>query len=250
MKTTGERPRLVALFSDFGWQGPYLGQMTAVLAAAGVQAPVVNLMADAPLFDPRASAYLLAPLARNMPSGTLFLSVVDPGVGGQRKALLIATGTAWFVGPDNGLFSQVLRGAASAQVWCVDWRPERLSDSFHGRDLFAPVAASICNGRPLPLSPLDGHELVGCDWPDDLQQIIYIDHYGNAFTGIRGCTLQPDAILAVKGVQIRHARTFCTVPPATPFWYTNSQGLVEIAVNQGHAASVLVLKPGSTVVVR
>ena len=66
MKTTGERPRLVALFSDFGWQGPYLGQMTAVLAAAGVQAPVVNLMADAPLFDPRASAYLLAPLSSDL----------------------------------------------------------------------------------------------------------------------------------------------------------------------------------------
>ncbi|WP_342748412.1 SAM-dependent chlorinase/fluorinase [Solemya velesiana gill symbiont] len=93
----------IALFTDFGHQGPYLGQMKAVLADAGV--PVIDLQSDAPTFNPKASAYLLAAIRRNMPQCMLYLSVVDPGVGGERAPLIVWSGGDCFVGPDNGLFS-------------------------------------------------------------------------------------------------------------------------------------------------
>ena len=247
METSVNRPKLIALFTDFGCEGPYLGQMTAVLLSSGVSVPVVNLLADAPLFDPRASAYLLAAVAGGMPAGTLFLSVVDPGVGGERSALLVTTPTAWFIGPDNGLLSQVARRAATARVLRIDWRPQQLSDSFHGRDLFAPVAAALCSGSSLPLSPLPVSAMVGRQWADELWRVIYVDGYGNAYTGIRGTSLQHHQVLEAGGVRLQYARTFCSVHRATPFWYVNSQGLVEIAVSEGRADRALGLKPGSRV---
>ena len=134
-------------------------------------------------------------------------------------------------------------------MWRVDWRPSHLSDSFHGRDLFAPVAAAVCNGQPLALSPLSATALCGHDWPDDLPEIVYIDHYGNAFTGIRGASIPRDARLQAGGVSLGYARTFCSVARGTPFWYVNSQGLVEVAVSEGRADRQLGLGLGSRVVV-
>jgi S-adenosylmethionine hydrolase len=229
------RPRLVALVSDFGPAGPYVGQMEAVLAVSGVDIPVVNLMSDGPVFNPRAGAYLLAALAEQMPDGTLFLAVIDPGVGGERKPLTVNTGRQWFVGPDNGLFSQVLRRAGAIKVWTIDWRPRQMSNSFHGRDLFAPVAAGICNGTLPAGTPIPVDDTAGRDWPDDLMEIIYIDHFGNAFSGMRGALLGADRVIEVHGSRIAYGRTFSELPPGAPFWYRNSCGLVEIAVNQGRA---------------
>ncbi|MCP4992878.1 MAG: SAM-dependent chlorinase/fluorinase, partial [Gammaproteobacteria bacterium] len=92
-------PRLIALFTDFGSEGPYLGQMEAVLATSDIRLPCVNLLSNAPAFNPRASAYLLAALAEQMPAGTIFLAVVDPGVGGERLPLVVQTRQQWFIGP-------------------------------------------------------------------------------------------------------------------------------------------------------
>lgn len=247
MNTVDDRPSLVALFTDFGSNGPYLGQMTAVLHGAGSGVPVVNLLSDAPRCDPRASAYLLAALADPMPAATLFLSVVDPGVGGERAALLVRTEKGWFIGPDNGLFSQVVRQAPEPRLFRIDWRPPQLSDSFHGRDLFAPVAAAICSGRGVETTRLSPAVMVGSDWPAQLWQVIYIDHYGNAFTGVRGASLQRDQMLDVGAARLNYARTFCSVPRGSAFWTVNSQGLVEISVNGGRADQQLRLAPGSVV---
>lgn len=238
------RPAQIAIFTDFGEVGPYTGLMEAVLISQGVNIPIIRLLTDAPTYNPRASAYILEPLAQHMPAPTLFLSVVDPGVGGARLPLLIQTERHWFVGPDNGLFSQVLRHSIDANVQNIEWRPSRLSASFHGRDLFAPVAAAIALGREISLLPVMAAELVGLDWPDFLAEIIYLDHYGNAFTGLKADDLQQDAVLLVGGVEIGSARTFGEIARGAPFWYRNSIGLVEIAVNQGHADQLLGLEVG------
>ena len=239
-----DKPRLIALVTDFGSVGPYLGQMEALLALSTADVPVINLCSDAPVCNPRASAYLLAALAEQMPAGTLFLGVIDPGVGGDRRALIVNTADRWFVGPDNGLFSQLLHGADNCRVWRIDWRPVTLSDSFHGRDLFAPVAAGICNGTLPAGTLLEPEATVGWDWPNELAEIIYIDHFGNAFSGIRAESLSTDARIELHGARIGHGRTFSSVPLDTPFWYRNSMGLVEIAVNQGRADQRLGLAVG------
>jgi S-adenosylmethionine hydrolase len=190
-------------------------------------------------------AYLLAAYAPWWPTRTVFLCVIDPGVGSDRAAVVAQADGQWFVGPDNGLFELVARRATAVQSWEMTWRPATLSASFHGRDLFAPVAATLARGVPPTGTehPLDRH----LDWPDELPRIIYIDHYGNAVTGLRGSTLPPAARLTAGGRMLSRARVFAEVPEGEPFWYENSNGLAEIAVNRGRADVVLSIGVGSVI---
>ena len=141
---------MIVLFTDFGLAGPYVGQMRAVLHARAPDAPVVNLFADAPRFEPKLAAYLLAAYVEEFPAGTVFLAVVDPGVGGARAPAIVEADGRWFVGPENGLFAILARRADAFRWWRITWTPARLSASFHGRDLFAPVAAMLASGEPPP----------------------------------------------------------------------------------------------------
>lgn len=237
------------LFTDFGLAGPYTGQVKAVLQQQAPTVPVLDLFADAPTRNPKAAAYLLAAYAAWFPPGTAFLSVVDPGVGGERAPLAVAADGRWYVGPDNGLFELVRRRAVAARVFEVTWRPKHLSASFHGRDLFAPVAARLARGetpQAVERPPGFGRR---ANWPDDLAEIVYIDHYGNAMTGLRAATLPPDARLVGGGRRIARARTFSGVPAGEALWYENSTGLAEIAVNMGRADEALRLRIGSAIVV-
>jgi S-adenosylmethionine hydrolase len=240
---------VIVLFTDFGLSGPYTGQMKAVLIQQAPGVPVIDLFADAPAFDPELSAYLLAAYEGAFPAETVFLCVVDPGVGTARRPVVVRADERWFVGPDNGLFEPVVRRARAAEAWTIDWRPERLSASFHGRDLFAPVAARLARGEAPPGAALPLDALRRPDWPDELARIVYVDVYGNAMTGIRAATLPVDAVLRVGGHDIRRARTFGAVPAGAALWYENSNGLAEIAVNRGRAADILGLVVGDGVTV-
>src|SRR5687768_1699109 len=166
---------MIALFTDFGLTGPYTGQMKAVLAGHAPTVPVIDLFADAPVFQPYLSAYLLGAYCGAVPQGGVLLGVVDPGVGTDRLPLVVRADGRWYVGPDNGLFEPVMRRAATVEAWTIDWRPDRLSASFHGRDLFAPVAAKLALGQPVPGSPVPVERVRRPDWPDDLAQVVYVD---------------------------------------------------------------------------
>jgi S-adenosylmethionine hydrolase len=235
------------LFTDFGLNGPYTGQMKAVLHRAAAGIAVVDLFADAPAGNPRAAAFLLAAYAAWFPSGTVFLAIVDPGVGGDRPALIVEADGRRYVGPGNGLFELVLRRAAEARRWDIDYKPQHLSASFHGRDLFAPVAAMLARGDPPPGRPRVDDADRRPDWPDDLPEIVYVDHFGNAMTGLRASGLSPHATLSAAGRTLPRARTFSDLPPGTAFWYENANGLAEIAVNQGRADRDLSLAIGMPV---
>jgi S-adenosylmethionine hydrolase len=247
MAAATEKPNLIALFTDFGVNGPYHGQMRVVIAAAGVEQSVVQLMADAPPFKPRPASYLLAALANDLPEGVLVIAVVDPGVGGERRPILVQDSGQWFIGPDNGLLSQVARRSDEALIEEIVWRPERLSNSFHGRDLFAPVAAALCKQEYVSGPKLSHQSLVGFDWPGNLEEVIYIDGFGNAVSGIRATAVNVNTTITVAGRKTAHARTFSQVGPGELFWYANSMGLVEIAANQESAADKLGLNIGSLV---
>jgi S-adenosylmethionine hydrolase len=238
---------LIASFTDFGLSGPYQGQMEAVLASLAPQIPHVTLMADAPMFDPLASGVLLASLCEDLPDDTLLLAVVDPGVGGRRRPLMIRTDRHLFVGPDNGLFVPVVRRSQNCEIETIDWRPQRLSESFHGRDLFAPVAARLAAGAAVEGSPLKPQELIGFDSPLKEHRIIYIDHFGNAITSIDAASIEEDRIIKIHGKVLHYARTFDEVSEGQGFWYRNSMGLIEFAVNRGSAAKLLQLEPGTPI---
>ena len=240
---------MIALFTDFGLAGPYTAQMKAVLQESAPGIAVIDLFADAPSRNPRAAAYLLAAYGAWFPPGTVLLSVVDPGVGGSRLPLFVEADGRFYVGPDNGLFELVRRRAAVAHVFEITWRPPLLSASFHGRDLFAPVAAMLARGERPEAEERPAGFGRRADWPDDLAEIVYVDHYGNALTGLRAAMLPAEAALVAGGRRIPRARTFSGVAEGAPLWYENSNGLAEIAVNLGRADVALGLEIGTPVAV-
>ena len=128
-------------------------------------------------------------------------------------------------------------------------RSATLSRSFHGRDLFAPVAALIAGGGEIPGTAIDVESIRRPEWPDDLDEIVYIDHYGNAMTGRRAATIPATVVVEVSHERMFRATTFSKVEQGTPFWYENSSGLVEIAVNQGRASDQLGLVTGDAIAI-
>lgn len=238
----------IVLFTDFGAGDIYVGQVKAVLARHAPVVPVIDLLHEAPSFNVRASAHLLAAMVGCFDEDNVFLAVVDPGVGGVRDVLVMKADGRWYVGPDNGLLSVIGARAHKGDSWRIVWRPEQLSASFHGRDLFAPVAAVLAMQNGLPKGWYEHADKPGVEFGgDDLPEIIYLDHYGNAHTGIRARGIPREAALAVGANRLLFARVFAEAAEGTAFWYENSQGLVEIAINRGNAAQVLGLNIGDRV---
>lgn len=238
---------MIALFTDFGVSGPYVGQVHAVLQRRAPGVPVVDLFHDVPNHNIRAGAYLLPPYAQEFPVGTICVCVVDPGVGGSRRALMLEADGRWYVGPDNGLLLIAARRAKEATWREILWRPDTLSATFHGRDLFAPVAAELALGhipesRVIPAPPAPA-EL----WPEDLAEILYLDRYGNALTGLRASQVSPEAAIRAGAGRFAQANTYSDVPVGKGFWYENANGLVEIAVHGGSAAQEAGIRVGDVV---
>jgi len=240
---------MIVLFTDFGIADPYVGQIHAILAQEAPGKPVIDLFHAVPRFDIRAGAYLLPAYTQGFPSGTVFICVIDPGVGSARQPVMVRADGRWYVGPDNGLFHILVRRARECETYTIRWRPIQLSASFHGRDLFAPVGASLARGDMPDSAPTTLTMPEGSTWADDLAQVLYIDHYGNGITGLRASSLTRNQRLKTRGQILEHARFFADVPPKTIFWYENANGLVEIAVNQDSAATRLGLKIGDSVIV-
>lgn len=237
---------MLVLLTDYGWQDPYVGQMKAVLAVQAPHVPVVDLLHAVPDFNAHAGAHMLAALASSFPPGAVFLCVVDPGVGGPREAVVVEADGRWYVGPDNGLMSVVAGRATSCRTWRIQWRPDGLTDTFHGRDLFAPIAAQVAAGNWPEQRLAEASLEVGFDL-SDLPRILFIDHYGNAWTGIRGGLADIQGRLEIKSHSLPWRRTFSEAPKGEAFWYVNSVGLVEIAANRAHGADLLGLRVGDPV---
>lgn len=239
---------MIVLFTDFGTRDPYVGQVKARLAEHAPGQQVVDLLHEVPDFNAHAGAHLLAAFATRFPPGCTFLAVVDPGVGTPREAVVVLADGHWFVGPDNGLLSVVAARHPDTRLWRITWKPVGISSTFHGRDLFAPIAADIARGefpadRLAPIDTLDVEFDAG-----DLARVIYIDHYGNAWTGVR--SVPKDARVSAAGERFQHGECFGQVGKGEGFWFINSVGLLELAVNRGHAATAYGLTVGTPVQVQ
>lgn len=242
---------MILLFTDFGVASPYVGQMKAVLIAKSPSSRIVDLFSDAPTYNPKACAYLLAAFVDEFPLDSVFLCVVDPGVGSTRRPIIMRANGRWYVGPDNGLFNVIASRSQnlnqSIKFWEITWKPSRLSSSFHGRDLFAPVAARLAQNEAPPGLELDVVECIQPGWPDELAECIYTDHFGNVITGVRAQSLNNNDEVIVNNQTVTRATTFSDVAIGAAFYYENANGLVEIAVNQGHAANLLNIKLGDEI---
>lgn len=229
---------MIVLLTDFGVGDPYVGQVHMRLAELAPGIRVVDLFHGLPNFAVQASAYLVDAYCRHAPADAIVMAVVDPGVGGARAAIALRAGGHFYVGPDNGLFEIVARreGVESCEALAI---PAGAAATFHGRDVFAPAAAALAQGarlggRPVPLTRFP-------DWPDDWARVLFIDHYGNAVTGLRGCPGPRE--LVVGGRRLRRVRTFVEGPRGEPFFYENANGLLEIAAYGASAAAILGLGP-------
>jgi S-adenosylmethionine hydrolase len=235
---------MIVLFTDYGINGPYLGQVRSILHQEAPKVPVLDLFSNAPICDPKRSAYLLAAYNVEFPLGTVFFAVVDPGVGGERNPGVLEVDGRWYVGPNNGLFELIIRRAKlKPRWWDIIWQPDRLSATFHGRDLFAPIAASLACGNTPDNDTVQNKysKEISLDksryleWPDDLAEIIYIDDFGNALTGMRYNMLPYSFDISVNGLLIPSGKKFSDVAENSIFYYENANGLLEIAVNCGRA---------------
>jgi len=224
---------MIYLFSDFSLNGPYVGQLKSALYEHAHQIIVVDLMHDAPVFNSKASAHILAASLTSVSKDGIVLAIVDPGVGSDRKGVAVRADARWYVGPDNGLFDVVAARAHAVKWYEITYQNPNASHSFHGRDIFAPVAAMLCNEAPLEhyLKPIEKEKLND----KDLLEIIYIDRFGNLMTGVRASTFDDSKKLWFADKEISRAKTFSDVAQGDVFYYENSQGLLEIAINSGDA---------------
>jgi hypothetical protein len=255
----------IALITDFGMQDWFVGAMKGVIVGINPRAAVVDITHEIPAGDIRAAAFALAASYRFFPKGTVHVAVVDPGVGTQRRAIAVKTKRYIFVGPDNGVLSfalareeiQAIRALTNKKFFL---RP--ISHTFHGRDIFAPVAAQLSRSVPIqkfgpalksftqlswPQPRLDGREVKG--------EVIYIDRFGNAITnlGVEHMTRLQGAKCTVhfKGCRVCPLRdSYQAVPPGKPVAILGSSNFVEIALNRGSAAEKFQIKIGDSVSIR
>lgn len=265
----------IALLTDFGTQDAYVGVLKGVLAAQAPQAKLIDLSHRVPPGDVAAGAFMLWQAAPYFPAGTVYLAVVDPGVGTARRGIAARWPDKLFVGPDNGLISYWLGIQAPTVVHQLSLPAEPASYTFHGRDMFAPAAAQVVSGKPVSQLGPPAEDLVRLpdpqlmvDGPHRVQgELLRCDAFGNWVTSIGALTrseqalsLRPwlggesvelggsEASLRLPdGTELALQRTFGDVPSGAALAYIGSNGLVEIGVNRGSAAERFGLQPGQPV---
>ncbi len=257
----------VALLTDFGLADTYVGQMHGVLAGIAPEVRVIDVSHAVPPQDVAVGAAWLEDVVPALPTGTIVVAVVDPGVGSSRRAIAAEIGSWTFVGPDNGLFTGVLRRwplIRAVELTNSQYHRAGRSMTFHGRDIFCPVAAHIARGvaleslGPILTTPLvtrpdlepraEGSRIFG--------RVLWIDHFGNAITTIRRATVEaafgslPPCVDAGSHRGLALVGCYAEAPDQIPVALWGSGDRLEIAIKHGDAARVLKLSAGAPVIYR
>jgi S-adenosylmethionine hydrolase len=256
---------VIALLTDFGLADHYVGAMKGAILEICPEATLVDITHGVEAHDVAGGALALDACYRYFPFGTVFVAVVDPGVGSDRRPLALAAGGWLFVGPDNGLFTFVLEQHAEARVHVLtlpSLRREPVSAVFHGRDLFGPAAARLALGLPIeqagPRLP-DPVRLAlprKTQRPDGLEgAVLHVDRFGSLVTNLVLSDLValggPERIEVVAASRVlRLVRAYSEVPAGEPCALFGSAGRLEIAVNRGRADTLLAAGRGAPVLVR
>jgi S-adenosylmethionine hydrolase len=233
--------------------------MKGVIASRAPQVPVIDVTHGIPPQAVLVGALVLQQAAPYFPPGTIHVGVVDPGVGSARRSLCVETATGCFVGPDNGLLSPAADAAGVRRI--VELDDERFfltprSTTFHGRDVFAPVAAALATGTSAAALGTERTDLRRIALPAPFAdaggvrgEIVYVDHFGNLVSNLPPALFPVRAfVVSVGEVRIGTvSETYASVASGTPVAVVNSFGLLEIAVRDGRAADVLAAHSGSPV---
>ena len=260
----------IVLLTDFGTQDAYVGIMKGIMREIAPQAALIDLTHDIPQGDVRLAAYRLWQAVPYFPDGTVFVVVVDPGVGTARRPVVAAWPGVRIVGPDNGLFTYVQMKEEPEIIVALQhaaYHRKTVSHTFHGRDIFAPVGAYIASGTALEtfgptLDNLQCFPHPRLEWTAAglRGEILFADHFGNLITNIGKLTVKHEQILfepwlpGAENLQrplasarvilpcdqsLSLSRTFGAVESGEPLAYIGSDGMLEIAVRDGHAAQKL-----------
>lgn len=246
---------MITILTDFGTADYFIPAVKGVIASLHPTARIIDLTHEIPAQDIVAAAFTLGACYQNFPAGTVHLVVVDPGVGSVRRAIVAVAGGQYFVGPDNGVFSMVLARETNCRVFqateAAYFRPS-ISPTFHGRDVFAPLAAWLAKGViPDGFGP-EIHDYVRLDWARPqvvngvLQgEIIHVDHFGNCLTNFTAAELRLEEVteatrFTIAGCEVRRFATHFAAAAATELLaYLGSAGYWEIALWQASAAQQL-----------
>jgi S-adenosylmethionine hydrolase len=254
---------LITLTTDFGDSDWFVGSMKGVIAGIAPDARVIDInhkVSPGNLVD---GAFTLASSSPYFPVGTIHVAVIDPGVGSPRRAIALRTSSAVFIGPDNGVLSWAVRDAPSTEVRSLtnsDWFLEPVSQTFHGRDIFAPVAARLSAGAPFEDAGDPVDDYVVLPWPGVTAgshqlsgQVVYIDRFGNAITNL-SATDFPAGAPRGSDVEVRcgsqRARVhpyYNDVPRGKALAIFGSSGLLELALNGNDFAEQHGIEVGSPV---
>ncbi len=257
---------LITLTSDFGLRDPFVGVMKGRILDVAPAVRIVDLTHDIVAHWPAEAGFWLRRSFKYFPSGTVHVAVVDPGVGTARDIAMVMLDGHVFLAPDNGLLAEVVSLQSGVRLWHLDMTRldglgiDRPSATFHGRDIFAPVAAALASDRIKP--EVIGRHVAALipGWVDEATVteqrvsgvVITIDHFGNLITNIdrRLCERLIDPVVHAGKLSLPLRRTYGDVRPGDPIALFNSFGVVEIAVAEGRAAESLGLSRGAPVSVR
>jgi S-adenosylmethionine hydrolase len=246
----------IALLTDFGARDYFLASMKGVILSIDPTTVIVDITHDIPPQDISEAAFTLRACYPCFPAGTIFVAVVDPGVGSNRRPILVEAGGYYFIAPDNGLLSFVLDDAARAfEISNPKFSAAHISSTFHGRDIFAPAAAHLSRGAaPAQFGPqISDYVHVPETKPNDSEQgvegeVIHIDRFGNIITN-----LTPDDLPAKFSIEIgdrvieTHRKFYAEAEPGKVFSITGSAGYLEVSIREGSAAAVLGARRGDKI---
>jgi S-adenosylmethionine hydrolase len=248
---------IITLLTDFGTQDPYVGMMKGVIAGICPDANVIDLTHEVPPHDVRIGAFFLERARPYFPKGTVHLAVVDPGVGTSRGRIALVAGGQFFVGPDNGLLRLAARRYRAVALTRPSFFLPRVSNTFHGRDVFAPAAAHLAQGAPLShLGPLK-RRIVEIPWPKPrrgklgvVAEIISVDRFGNLITNLEPThwrSIRHPRLSAGEFTSTKLSKSYEAVRKGEIVLVFGGYGLLEIAARNASAAKVLGVGPGAPV---
>ncbi len=257
-------PRTIGLLTDFGLCDPYVGQMKAVLDKRAPSCKVIDISHDIVPHNVAQAGFFLAVSYRHFPGDAVILSVVDPGVGTSRRILVLQLDDQLLIAPDNGLLSLTLATTQTNHIRAFDLSQamdvsKNVAHTFHGRDVFAPLAAKLALGEePAELGEkIDPSKLITPPWSQPtimdtraIGHIVHIDRFGNCVLNLEaGAIGSPAAIhwTSPAGKPLPYVTTYADIPKGAPGLLEGSQGFLEIAVNQGSAARCFGLSMGDTI---
>jgi S-adenosylmethionine hydrolase len=257
-QTTGKQgnvsPSLpvITLLTDFGTADYYVGAVKGAILSVNPSAVIIDITHEIPPQDVAEGAFTLLAAYKTFPAGTIHMAVVDPGVGSTRRPIIVSANEQFFVGPDNGLFTYIYDREPSPRIFHVTadrfFRPEP-STTFHGRDIFAPVAAALSNGVAVEEFGAEINDEIRLRTLETPLRIIHIDRFGNCVTNITR-DRSPREIV-VKGTTINKFRKFYGEGAGESlFAIWGSAGFLEISINGGSAAQGLGVKRGDPVNIR